>query len=380
MIRVGMVAGESSGDQLGAALIRALRDSGLEIEVQGIAGEHMRAAGCEALDSSENLSIIGIVEVVRRYPELRALRERIIEHFLSTRPDVFIGVDAPEFNLEVEERLRAARIKTVHYVSPTVWAWRQGRMRKIARAVDLMLTLFPFEAAYYRQHGVAVEFVGHPKADEIPLQVDRQAAREQLGLPQDRPTVALLPGSRKSEWRYLIAPFLETALWCQARRPELVFGAPLIGQRGRRWFESVRARVAPNLEVHCYDGQATQLMAAADVVLAASGTASLEAMLLKRPMVVAYRLAWLNYWLLRRMVDVDFYALPNLLAGEGLVPEFIQAGVNAADLGAAVLSWLDDRERVQWLQERFDGLHKILRKNASAHAAQAVANLLRGQG
>jgi lipid-A-disaccharide synthase len=380
MMRIGMVAGESSGDQLGAALIKALRASALAIEVQGIAGEEMRAAGCKALDSSENLSIIGIVEVVRRYPELRALRERIIEHFLNERPDVFIGVDAPEFNLEVEERLRAAGIKTVHYVSPTVWAWRRGRMRKIARAVDLMLTVFPFEAAYYREQGVPVEFVGHPKADEIPLQVDRQAARAELGLPEDRPIVALLPGSRKSEWRYLMAPFLRTALWCQARRPELIFGAPLIGERGQRWFESTRARVAPNLNVYCFDGRSTQLMAAADVVLTASGTASLEAMLLKRPMVVAYRLAWLNYWVLRRLVDVDFYALPNLLAGEGLVPEFIQTGVNAADLGAAVLSWLDDRERVQWLQERFDGLHRTLQKNASAHAAQAITRLVQGAG
>jgi lipid-A-disaccharide synthase len=379
-MRIGMIAGESSGDQLGAALITALRGHWPDLEIEGIAGEQMQAAGCRALESIDELSIIGFVEVLRRYPQLRRLRERVIEHFLADPPDLFVGIDAPEFNLEVEERLRGQGVMTVHYVSPTVWAWRRNRLKKIERAVDLMLTLFPFEAAYYRAHGVQVEFVGHPKADEIALQSDRAGARESLALPADPPIIALLPGSRKSEWRYLIKPFLETAVWCKAQRSELEFVVPLMGERGRRWFENMHARVTPQLDVFRYDGQAQALMAASDVVLAASGTAALEAMLLKRPMVIAYRMAWLNYWLLRRMVDIEHFSLPNLLAGESLVPEFIQDQVRPEVLGAALLAWLDDPRRVQVSQAAFLALHKTLKQSASQRAAQAIYSLKHAAG
>ncbi|MCC6303128.1 MAG: lipid-A-disaccharide synthase [Gammaproteobacteria bacterium] len=381
-LRIGIVAGEASGDLLGEGLIDALRRRVPGAVFEGIAGPRMTARGCEALYPMERLAVMGLVEVLGRYRELRAARARIAARFIADPPDVFVGIDAPDFNLGLEARLRAAGIPTVHYVSPTVWAWRRGRLRTIARAVDLMLTLFPFEEAFYREHEVAVRYVGHPLADAIPEQADPRAARAALGLPEAGELIALLPGSRESEVGRLADLFVQTAHWCLERRPGLRFVAPFASAATRARFEAALAR-HPGLSCALFDGRSREVMAAADAVLLASGTASLEAMLLKRPMVVAYRLAPLSHWLIRRMLYIDRYSLPNLLSGERLVPEFVQDAATPPALGAALLELLAAPERVRRLRERFTALHRDLRRDANACAAEAVLELVaarRGEG
>lgn len=374
-LRVGLVAGEVSGDLIGAGLIDAIRRRVPAAEFEGIAGPRMAERGCKVLYPMERLSVMGLVEVLGRYRELRAARARIATHFRADPPDVFVGIDAPDFNLGLETRLRAAGTPTVHYVSPTVWAWRRGRLRTIARAVDLILTLFPFEEAFYREHDVAVRYVGHHLADAIPEQSDPRSARVALGLPEDGELVALLPGSRESEVSRLAELFVQAAHWCVARRPGLRFAAPFASAATRARFEVALAR-HPGLDCRLFDGRSREVMAAADAVLLASGTASLEAMLLKRPMVVAYRLAPLSYWLIRRMMYIDRYSLPNLLAGERLVPEFVQDAATPPALGAALLDLLAAPARVRQLQERFTALHRQLRRDANERAAEAVLELV----
>ncbi len=373
-----MVAGEASGDLLGAGLIEALRERFPGAQFEGVAGARMVAAGCHALYPVEELSVMGLVEVLRHLPRLLRLRADLTRHFSATRPDVFVGIDAPDFNLGLERRLKRAGIPTVHYVSPSVWAWRRGRLRGIARAVDLMLTLFPFESAFYREHGLRERYVGHPMADSIAEHIDRPAARAALKLASDGELVALLPGSRRSELRYLAEPFLRTALWLRERRPALRFAAPLATPATRRMFEEIRQRTAPDLPVTIVEGRAREVMAAANVVLAASGTATLEAMLLKRPMVMAYRLSGFSHWLLKQLVRTPYFALPNLLANRPLVPEFIQDQVTPANLGQVLLDFLDDPERVSQLEQAFTVIHHELRRDASRQAAQAVLELIHG--
>ena len=373
-----IVAGEASGDLLGAGLIQALRERVPDAQFEGVAGAQMRAAGCHALYSVEELSVMGLVEVLRHLPRLLRLRTDLARHFRATRPDVFIGIDAPDFNLGLERRLKRAGIPTVHYVSPSVWAWRRGRLRGIARAVDLMLTLFPFESAFYREHGLHERCIGHPLADSIAEHSDRTAARAALDLATDGALVALLPGSRCGELRYLAEPFLRTGLWLRERRPALRFAAPLATPATRLLFEQIRRRVAPDLPVTIIEGRAHEVMAAADVVLVASGTATLEAMLLKRPMVMAYRLSGFSHWLLKRLVRTPYFALPNLLAQRLLVPEFIQDNVTPEHLGQALLDYLDSPERVMELEQAFTVIHHDLRRDASRQAAQAVLELVRG--
>lgn len=377
-MRIGIVAGEASGDLLAAGLMDALRLRHPQVRFEGIAGPRMRAAGCKALFDSEKLAVMGLVEVLGHLPELLSIRHRLRRHFLADPPDLFIGVDAPDFNLRLERQLRAAGIPTVHYVSPSVWAWRQGRVRHIGRSVDRMLTLFPFEAGFYEQHGVDARFVGHPLADSIALEVDCEAARRALGLPEAGPVIALLPGSRMGEVRRLAAPFLHAALRCAAARPELRFVAPMAGPAVRSLFERTAAQVAPRLNLTVVDGDAHQAMAAADVVLLASGTAALEALLLKRPMVVAYKLAPLSYALMRglRILRVPYYSLPNWLCGEAVVPELMQHAATPQALATALLQWLEQPQRVQALSQRFEQVHRQLRRGASAAAAEAVLELL----
>ena len=377
-MRIAIVAGEASGDILGAGLIEALREKLPDAQFEGVAGVRMTAAGCHALYPVEELSVMGLVEVLRHLPRLLRLRADLARHFSATRPDVFIGIDAPDFNLGLERRLKQAGIPTVHYVSPSVWAWRRGRLRGIARAVDLMLTLFPFESAFYREHGLREHYVGHPMADSIPEHSDRSAARAALDLSMDGELVALLPGSRRSELRYLAEPFLRTALWLRERRPALRFAAPLATPATRLMFEQMRQRIAPDLPVTIVEGRAREVMAAADVVLVASGTATLEAMLLKRPMVMAYRLSGFSHWLLKRMVKTPYFALPNLLANRKLVPEFIQDQVTPENLGQALLEFLDKPERVTELEQAFTTIHHELRRDASRQAATAVLELIHG--
>jgi lipid-A-disaccharide synthase len=370
-MHIGIIAGELSGDILGAGLIHALRASHPDALIEGIGGPQMLAAGFHSHYPLETLSVMGLVEVLKHYPRLKKCRDSLRDHFLQHPPDVFIGIDAPDFNLGLEYALKAAGIRTVHYVSPSVWAWRQYRLRKIARACDLMLTLFPFEADYYQQHNIPVRFIGHPLADDTPLQTDKQAARIRLGLP-DSVWVAILPGSRRNEVHQLGPPFLETARWLLAQRSDLRFIVPLANAHLKNIFNQQIAQIAPDLPLTLLAGQSREVMAAADVVLMASGTATLEAMLLKRPMVVAYRVAQLTYWLAKLLVHIPYFSLPNLLAGERLVPEFLQHEVIPEKLGAAVLHWLENPAQVEALENRFTELHHRLRLSASQQAAAAV--------
>jgi lipid-A-disaccharide synthase len=375
-VRFGIVAGEASGDLLGAGLIQAIRQRHPDAVFEGLAGPQMLAAGATSLFPMERLSVMGIVEVLGRYRELLGIRRQLADHFRANPPDAFIGIDAPDFNLGLERQLHQAGIKTVHYVSPSVWAWRQRRVKKIARAVDLMLTLFPFEAAFYERHQVPVRFVGHPLADMIPLSVDQGAARRALGLPEAGEVLALLPGSRSNELHYLADTFIRTASWLQQRHPGLRVVAPMANEQRRAQFEAALGRCQPPPDITLVAGQSREVMAAADVVLLASGTAALEAMLLKRPMVVAYRLAALTYWLMKYRVKVDFVSLPNLLGGESLVPELLQHEATPEQLGRAVLEYLENPQAAARIYARFDEIHRDLRRNASDQAAEAIMQLL----
>jgi lipid-A-disaccharide synthase len=374
MLRIGLVAGEASGDLLGEGLIEAIRARAPDAVFEGVAGPRMVAAGCRALYPMERLSVIGLIEVLGRYRELYAMRTQLVSYFLANPPDVFIGIDAPDFNLGLEARLKARGIPAVHYVSPTIWAWRRNRLRKIGASVNLMLTLFPFEAAIYEEKGIPVRYVGHPFADTIPDAVDSRAARAALGLPVDGELIALLPGSRESEVRSLAPTFIGAARFCLERRPGLRFAVPLVNARVRALFEQALAS-DPSLPVTLFDGQARDVMAAADVVLLASGTAALEAMLLERPMVVAYRVSPITYWLGRRLLYVDSYAMPNLLAGEKVAPEFIQDAATPAAIGAALLTFLEEPAEARRVRKRFAHLHDELRQGANERAAEAVLAL-----
>ncbi|AGA89571.1 lipid-A-disaccharide synthase [Thioflavicoccus mobilis 8321] len=379
---IAIVANEPSGDLLGAALVRELRARLPGVRCIGVAGPRMLEAGCETLVAMERLSVMGLTEVLGHLPELVKIRRTLARRFLAERPAVFIGVDAPDFNLGLERRLRAAGIATVHLVSPTVWAWRPGRVRQIREAVDLMLSLFPFETEFLERHRVPVRYVGHPLADEIPLTVDRAAARARLGLPAQRPIVALLPGSRHGEVERLAAPFLATARWCLARRPDLHFVVPVVSERLRGLVEEAARREAPDLPLTLVDGRSRDVIAAADLVLTASGTATLEALLLKRAMVVAYRVHPLTYHLVKqlRLIRVPHIAMSNLLAGEALAPELIQGDCRPERLGPVLLDLLDDPKRVAAIQARYARIHADLRHDAAAEAARAVLELIDGRG
>jgi len=375
-MRIGIVAGEASGDQLAASLIRAIRTRYPAAEFEGIAGPAMQAAGCRALFTAEKLSVMGLVEVLRHLPELLRIRRAIIRHFLQNPPDIFIGVDAPDFNLGLEKRLRIAGIPTVHYVSPSIWAWRAGRAARIGECADRVLCLFPFEPAIYAQHGVAAEFVGHPMADEIPLATDAVAARTALQLPAG-PVLALLPGSRRSEVNRLGPIFLQTARRLQADFPDLQCVAPMATTGIRRLFEQQAARHAPGLPLILLDGRARDAIAAADAVLLASGTATLETLLLGRPMAVAYKLAPLSYILVRllRLLKVPHYALPNILADQEIVPEFMQQRARPDLLAPALAQLLQDTPARAAQCVAFAPIHQQLRCQASERAATAVLRL-----
>jgi lipid-A-disaccharide synthase len=377
-LRVGIVAGESSGDQLGAALIAALRERAPDLQCFGVAGPKMIAAGCEAWAGAEELAVMGLAEVVRHLPRLLRLRASLAARFLASSPDVFVGVDAPEFNLGLAKRLHARGLKTVQYVSPQVWAWRQGRVRDISRACDLVLCLLPFETAFYSSQGVPAVFVGHPLADQIPLEVDRQSARAALGLETSATIIALLPGSRLGEVERLGTDFLRAAAWLAERRPDLQFIAPMATARARETFQSKRTEVPAAPKILLLEGRAQQALAASDAAIVASGTATLETLLSRRPMVVAYRFGALTAFLLRtlRLVKVPYFSQPNLLLGRPLVPEFLQEQVSGAALGEALLGRLSDPAYLRQLDEEFLKVHETLRGGAAARAAEAILALL----
>ncbi|WP_407651311.1 lipid-A-disaccharide synthase [Denitrificimonas halotolerans] len=371
-LKVALVAGEASGDILGAGLMQALRRHSPHIEFIGVGGPLMEAQGLTSYFPMERLAIMGLVEVLGRLPELLARRKRLIKTLIEQKPDVFIGIDAPDFNLNIELKLRQAGIKTVHYVSPSVWAWRQKRVFKIRKACDLMLTLLPFEAQFYKAHQVPVCFVGHPLADSIAMKHDPSPAREQLGLPRDAQVVALLPGSRGGEVAKLGGLFVETARLLLAEKPQLRFIIPAANAARQQQLAEI-IKDMPNLPIEILAGQSQTALQACNVVLIASGTATLEAMLFKKPMIVAYKLAPTSHWLLKKMVKSPYVSLPNLLAAEMLVPEFIQDAATPEALAEAVLEQLEDGSKQI---QRFAELHESIRCNASERAAQSVLQLV----
>lgn len=368
---VALVAGEASGDILGAGLMRALRARHPQVRFIGVGGPRMEAEGLRSYFPMERLAVMGLVEVLGRLRELLARRKQLIQTLLEARPDVFIGIDAPDFTLAIEARMHREGIKAVHYVSPSVWAWRQKRVLKIREGCDLMLTLFPFEARFYEEKGVPVRFVGHSLADQIPLQADRAQARESLGLAPEGPVVALMPGSRGGEVRRLGALFFDTAQRLLAARPGLRFVVPCASPERRAQLQALLAE--RSLPITLLDGQSHEALAACDAVLIASGTATLEALLYKRPMVVAYRLAPLTWWLLKRMVTSPYVSLPNLLAQRALVPEILQDAATPEALAEALLPLLDNPGEQT---AGFDAIHRTLRQDASNQAADAVLQLL----
>ncbi|MBM4234773.1 MAG: lipid-A-disaccharide synthase [Gammaproteobacteria bacterium] len=375
---IALVAGEASGDNLGTALIAAIRERLPGARFVGVPGPRMRDAGCEALAESDELALMGLTEILRHLPRLLRLRRRLIKEFYARRPAVFVGIDAPEFNLGLARRLKQAGVPTVQYVSPQVWAWRQGRVRGIAESCDRILCLLPFEPDFFTRHGVASRFVGHPLADQFPLHADRSAARAALGYTESDEIVALLPGSRMGEVSRLATPFVGAAQWLAARRRGVKFIVPLTSIATRTHFESVLAPVSAALAIKVQDGQSQLALAAADVVLTASGTATLETLLSQRPMVVAYQLAPLTAFLLRRLglVKVKHFAQPNLLVGREVVPEFFQEAATPAALGAAVLRWLEEPAALESLQRDFASVHQQLRQGGAGLAADAVLELV----
>ncbi|KZY61970.1 lipid-A-disaccharide synthase [Oleiphilus sp. HI0071] len=372
-IHIGIVVGEVSGDILGSGLMSEILKRHPNATFSGIGGPLMLEQGFETLFPMERLSVMGLFEVLGRIFELIGIRRALKRHFVEKRPDVFIGIDAPDFNIGLELQLRQAGIKTAHYVSPSVWAWRQKRVFKIARAVDLMLTLFPFEAKFYKQHRVSVRFVGHPLADLIPISSDRSKARANLGLTEAGPIVAILPGSRAGEISRIAESFFGAAEQIKNKSPNVRFVIPCVNANRRAQVLEILERF-PALEVELIDGRSREVMAASNVVLLASGTATLECMLMKRPMVVAYRLNKLTYWVMQRLIKTPYVALPNLLAGKELVPELLQDDATVSNISAAVLERLPVSMEKS-LQSDFSLLHESLKKNASSEAAEAVLAL-----
>jgi lipid-A-disaccharide synthase len=370
-LRVALVAGEASGDILGSGLMRALKARHPEVEFIGVGGPLMTREGLDSIFPMERLAVMGLVEVLGRLPELLKRRKQLIAELVAAKPDVFIGIDAPDFNLDVELKLRQAGIKTVHYVSPSVWAWRQKRVLKIRKACDLMLTLFPFEAQFYTEHDVPVRFVGHPLADDIPLDADRLAARGTLHLPAQGAVVALMPGSRGGEVAKLGTLFLDAAERLRSLRPDVHFVLPCANAERRAQLENILA--SRDLPLSLLDGNSHLALAACDVVLIASGTATLEALLYKRPMVVAYKVAPLTYRILQRLVKSPYISLPNLLAQRLLVPELIQEAATPDTLAQTLAPLIVDGHAQT---DGFDQIHRALRRNASRQAAEAILELV----
>ena len=377
-IHIAVVAGEPSADLLGASLIDALRQAQPDCRISGVGGPLMCARGLECLAPMERLAVMGLVEPALRLPSLLALRRRLERHFTASPPDVFVGIDAPDFNLGLETQLRRRGIPVAHYVSPQVWAWRARRVRTIGAAADRVLCLFPFEPAFYLSHGVAADFVGHPLADELELEVDQDRARQELGIEGEGPWVALLPGSRRAEIRNLGALFLAAAAHCRRQLPGLRFLLPAATAAVHELLVRLVA-ASPGLKgrIRLLEGQSRQAMAAADAVLLASGTATLEAMLLKRPMVVAYRMNPLGYWLVSRLLKVPYVALPNLLMGRSVVAECLQSRARPALLAAELLQCLRPEVGSRW-QSQCRAIHRQLRQGAAGRAAEVVLELARG--
>lgn len=375
--RIAMVAGEASGDQLGAHLIAALKARRPGLRFGGIGGPRMAAQGFEALVPMDRLAVRGYTEALRHYREIMRIRRRLGDALLEEPPDLFIGVDASDFNLELERRLKDAGVPTVHYVSPSVWAWRGWRVRRVARAATHLLAMFPFEPALYAKVGVPVTYVGHPLADLIPLEVDKEAARAQLRLPPRKLVVALLPGSRRSELAHMAEAFVLAAHRLRQEIPEVHFVCPLATRETRDLFEAtLHAHGRADLPLTLLFGHSHEALAAADIALVASGTATLEAALFKTPMVITYRQSPLSWALQRHMLYLPYVGMPNILAGERLVPELLQGQATPAALSAALLDLSRDTALQRRQVEKFREFHVVLRQDTAAKAAEAVLGVL----
>lgn len=377
MPTIGIVAGEASGDLLGSHLIRALKAHRPDLEFVGIAGPKMMGEGAKSLFPMEALSVRGYVEVLRHLPKLLKMRRQLRHYFLQNPPDLFIGIDAPDFNFSLERKLKRRGIRTIHYVSPSIWAWRKGRMSKIRKAVSHMLALFPFEPALYEAAGVSVSYVGHPLADILPLQPDMKAARENLKLQPGRLVIAMLPGSRQSEVQQLADLYVKTARLIAETRPDAQFLVPLITRETRARFEqAIYANEGETLPIQILFGHAHMAMAAADAVIVASGTATLEAALLKRPMVITYRMPSLSWQILKRMNYLPYVGLPNVLAGRFVVPELLQHDAIPEKLAEATLKLVSDKALMADINGEFTRMHESLRQNTQEKAAQAILGYL----
>ncbi len=377
MLRIGIVAGEPSGDDLGAALIASIKKTGIPIQLEGLGGENLIGQGCHSLYDMERISVMGLFEIAGRYFELLGMQRQIKKYFLENPPDIFIGIDSPDFTLPIEKTLHKAGIKTVHYVSPSVWAWRQYRLKYIAKSTDLMMTLFPFEEKYYQQHNIPVKCVGHPLANSIATHVDRSSARHELGLGDNKTIVALLPGSRGGELRRLTEPFLKACLICLEKNPELIFVAGLRDKKTCDLFSSIKRQVTPQLDVKLFEAKTQTVLAASNAVLLASGTATLETLLIKRPMVVAYKANWLTYRIVMSLLKIPYVSLPNLMAGEKIVPELLQHDCTPQNLADALMLYFTDQEKTQVLLDRFTELHKELIHSDPDSAGNTILELLK---
>ena len=374
-LKIALVAGEASGDILGAGLVREIKRQYPDAQCYGIGGPLMMAEGFESLFPMERLSVMGLVEVLGRLRELIGIRKQLKQRLIEDQPDLFIGIDAPDFNLALERKLKEAGIATAHYVSPQVWAWREGRLKKIKKSVDHMLALLPFEVDFYRDHDVPVTFVGHPLADQIPMQPDQAEARNKLHIDQNETVLGLLPGSRKTEVSHLAPLFLDTARLIAKDIPDARFLIPSANERRKRQLLSVLEEY-PDLEVTLLDQQAQTVMAASDAILLASGTAVLEAALHKKPLVVSYKMAPLSFAILSRLVKVEHVSLPNLLAGKELIPEILQTEATAETLKEAMLKALNDQEYRSMLEREFMDIHHLLKQDASKLAWDALQPLI----
>ncbi len=378
MIRIGLVAGEASGDMLGADLVNELTNKFENISIEGIGGQKLINSGMKVLFPMDRLSVMGITEVLGRYLELRKIRNDLKQYFIDHPPDVFIGIDAPDFNLGLEVELRKAGIKTIHYVSPSVYAWREYRVKKIGKAVDLMLNLFPFEPEIYNRHNIKNQYVGHPLADKITGNVDVVQARNKLNLPPEKIIIALLPGSRLTEINKIAEPLLKAAEISNSSHNDLHFVCGLINEQCLKRFIQIKNDVVPNLNINVYVDKTHCVMEAADIIMLASGTATLEAMLYKKPMIVAYKLSWLTYTIVKFLAKIPYASLPNILAGKKIVPEYLQYDCTAEHLSSELNDMLNSKEKISEMKNEFGVLSKKLRKGADQQAAKAVIELIEG--
>ncbi|WP_371192613.1 lipid-A-disaccharide synthase [Glaciecola sp. SC05] len=375
VLKIGIVAGEASGDVLGAGLIKSLKQLYPNCEVVGVGGDHLIAQGTQSLVDINELSVMGLVEVVKHLPRLLSIRKQIVNYFIENPPDVYIGVDAPDFNLPVAKKLKAHGIKTIHYVSPTIWAWRESRIHKIAAATNLVLGIFPFEQAIYDKYQVPYQYVGHTLADTIALEVDREQPRLELGMARDEHVLAILPGSRAKEIASMLPVFLQAAsLYAQHQDNKLHVLIPAANKARLVQIEALLAELKPDFRLTVTQRPARDVMIASDVVLLTSGTASLEAMLCKRPMVVAYKMSGLTYLIMQRLYKPDYFALPNILAGQALVPELLQEQVNPANLCQNLLEQLQRNQDL--LLYAYREQHLRLKQGADEQAAKAVLALI----